>query len=329
MVSEPRSFWQRVKKLLKITGIVLVCLLGVAFIVSFIGGYFFDWTWTGFGPYIPPTSGFQRGVTLYDWLQLAVVPAAIAFGVVGLSRSQQKRDQQLAQLQRDRDQQLEDQRAKSEQEAALKRAETERDIALDNQREAALQAYIDSMSELLLNGHLAERTAEGQLKPVDKQVRDVARVRTITVLVQLDARRVGYVFAFLREAELMSATKDDNAISLKNADLHAVNWSQADLRGADLRQANLSGAYLQRADLRQANLSGADLSGANLSDAIFFRTIYVPRAFGGTIILPNSANLSGADLSGANLSGAKFTDEQLAEVRSLEGATMPDGTKHA
>ncbi|HYT35693.1 MAG TPA: hypothetical protein VEL49_00850 [Ktedonobacteraceae bacterium] len=59
-----RSFWQKVKKPLKIAGIILACLLGVAFIVSFIGGYFSNWTWTGFGPYTPPTSDFQRGVTL-------------------------------------------------------------------------------------------------------------------------------------------------------------------------------------------------------------------------------------------------------------------------
>ena len=85
-------------------------------------------------------------------------------------------------------------------------------------------------------------------------------MRTITVLTQLDARRVGYVFAFLREAELMSVTKDDNAISLKNADLHAVDWSQADLRGADLR--------------------GVNLSGANLSGAIFSSITFVPRVFG-------------------------------------------------
>lgn len=131
MVSKPRSFWQKAKKPLKIAGIVLACLLGVAFIVSFIGGYFFDWTWTGFGPYTPPTSDFQRGVTLYDWFQLAIIPAAIAFGVVWFSRMQQQRDQRLA-----------DQRAESEREAAEKRAQAERDIATDNQREVALQAYI-------------------------------------------------------------------------------------------------------------------------------------------------------------------------------------------
>ncbi len=158
-------------------------------------------------------------------------------------------------------------------------------------------------------------------------------MRTITVLTQLDARRVGYVFAFLREAELMSVTKDVTAISLKNADLHAVDWSQADLRGADLR--------------------GVNLSGANLSGAIFSSITFVPRVFGGTIIIPNRADLRGADLSranlrgadlnnvmlleanlseaildGANLSKATVTPEQLAKAKSLKGATMPDGSIH-
>jgi uncharacterized protein YjbI with pentapeptide repeats len=51
-------------------------------------------------------------------------------------------------------------------------------------------------------------------------------------------------------------------------------------------------------------LSGADLRKTELEDA----------------------NLSGADLSGADLSGAKgVTEEQLAQAKSLKGATMPDG----
>jgi flagellar biosynthesis/type III secretory pathway M-ring protein FliF/YscJ len=142
IVSRLRSWWQNTSKKRKIAQIfVLVVVVGL--IVSFIGGYVFNWTWTGFGPYTPPTSGLQRGKTLYDWLQLAIIPAAIAFGVWLLNRLQQKRDQQLA-----------DQRAQTEREAAEKHADTEREIALDNQREAALQAYIDSMSELLLHKKL-------------------------------------------------------------------------------------------------------------------------------------------------------------------------------
>jgi uncharacterized protein YjbI with pentapeptide repeats len=273
---------------------VLVAVL--ALIVLFIFGYIFNWSWVGVGQYISPPhpqgSDFQREVTLYDWFQLAIIPAALAGGVWWLNHLQQKRDQELV-----------EKRAKAERDAAEQRAKNEQKLATDNQREAALQAYIDKMSELLLNGHLAERGADGQLKPEHKHVRDVARLRTITVLTQLDARRIGYVFAFLREAELMSATKDDNAISLKNADLHAVNWSQADLRGA--------------------NLNGVNLSGANLSGAIFFSKIWVPRAFGGTIPFPTNL----ADLRGADLSGAIVTNEQL-EAASLKDAIMPDGTKH-
>ncbi len=317
--------WQKIKQHPVATGAFAIALVvAIALIIAevWLNGTGFDGYYqvttarTISGPSagtIVRTEVYQPAKSLWDWLQLLIIPVVLAVGIWWLNRLQQQRDQQLA-----------EKRAQIEREAAEQRAKDEQKVATDNQQEAALQAYIDSMSELLLNKNLAERAADGQLKPEHKQVRDVARVRTITVLAQLDARRVGYVFAFLREAELMSATKDDNAISLKNADLHAVNWSQADLRGADLRQANLSGAYLQRADLRQANLSGADLSGANLKDAIFFRTIYVPRAFGGTLVLSNSA-----DLSGANLSGAKVTTEQLDKAKSLEGATMPDGTKHA
>jgi uncharacterized protein YjbI with pentapeptide repeats len=35
-----------------------------------------------------------------------------------------------------------------------------------------------------------------------------------------------------------------------------------------------------------------------------------------------------ANLSGANLVGAKLTGAQLAASKSLEGATMPDGSVH-
>jgi len=39
-------------------------------------------------------------------------------------------------------------------------------------------------------------------------------------------------------------------------------------------------------------------------------------------------DLSGVDLSHAILSGAKVTEEQLSKASSLEGAFMPDGSKH-
>jgi uncharacterized protein YjbI with pentapeptide repeats len=40
------------------------------------------------------------------------------------------------------------------------------------------------------------------------------------------------------------------------------------------------------------------------------------------------AALREANLQGANLFRAEVTDEQLAATWSLQGATMPDGSKH-
>ena len=338
MIARFRSWWKNTSKTLKIVQIIVLLVV----VVLLIGGYFFNWTWTGFGPYTPPTSNFQREKTLYDWLQLAIIPVALAFGVWWLNRLQQQRDQKLA-----------DQRAQTERETAEKQAQAERDIALDNQREAALQDYIDNMSELLLHEKLRE---SGQTD----EVRTIAHVRTLTVLPRLDGKRKGSVVQFLYESGLIQ--KDKKIIDLHGAiltgailtgaflvgaDLRYANLSGADLyeanlRGADLREtileeANLRGADLREANLREANLRGANLDVANLRGAILeeanldvanlrgaiLREAYLSEAYLG------GADLSGADLSGADLGGAKVTDGELAKAKSLEGAIMPDGTKHA
>jgi uncharacterized protein YjbI with pentapeptide repeats len=206
---------------------------------------------------------------------------------------------------------------------------TEQQIALDKQREDLLQAYLDRMSDLLLKEKL--RSSE-----VDAEVRNVARVRTITVMAQLDGRRIGHVFAFLREAGLISTTTPkDSVVDLRRANLGAVNWShaylseaylpeanlykanlsEADLSAADLSEAylldaDLSMAYLHYADLRGAGLTGANLTGADLTGAFL-----------------DGTNFSGANLTGAKLYLTKITPEQLAKAKTLESATMPDGSE--
>jgi uncharacterized protein YjbI with pentapeptide repeats len=67
-----------------------------------------------------------------------------------------------------------------------------------------------------------------------------------------------------------------------------------------------SKAVLCKANFQSANLAGAALRIAAL----------------------RIANLQGANLQDTNLRDAKVTDEQLADVRSLQGVTMPDGQKH-
>jgi len=320
------SFWQKAKKPLEIIIVTIVCLLVIALVVVIVQAYLFHVNVPGLA-----------GKNIWDWLQLLIIPAVLAVGGYLFNFTTSRNDRQAN-----------EQRAQTEREAAEKQAQTERDVALDNQREAALHTYIDCISDLLLEKKLRESGEKDE-------VRMIARVRTITILFQLDARRIGYVFSFLRESGLMSNTAE-SIVTLKEANLSKIDLSyaslvQADLRGANLRGANLRGANLSEANLYQANLyqanlsvanlyqanlsvanlynanlSGAYLSGANLLEAnLLEANLSVANLYNANL---SGAYLSGAYLSGANLSGAKVTEEQLKIALSLQGATLPDGSKH-
>jgi uncharacterized protein YjbI with pentapeptide repeats len=177
-------------------------------------------------------------------------------------------------------------------------------ISLDNQHETVLHAYIDNMSALLLEQDLRDEVER------DK-VRKIARVRTLTVLRRLDGRRKAIVLNFLYESGLIN--KDQKIVDLDGADLSEADLFRAQLSKADLSRANLSKANLIEANLMEATLSSTVLIGANLSSAKLFGT-----------------DLRGVDLSEANLSEAiGISNKELEkEAKSLQGATMLDGTKH-
>src|SRR6266851_3599180 len=321
MASRLRSWRQNRSRLLLVVG-AMVLLVGV--VVLIIAGYIFKWDWTGFNEHRGPNIlQYQPAKTLWDWLQLLgvlAIPVAVVLGVAWFTTKQ----------------------------GQVGDAENK-----DNQREAALQAYIDNMLELLLAKNLRSSTE-------DEEVQKIARVRTLTVLRRLDAERKGSVLQFLQESGLIG--KDKRVINLTGANLIGAN-----LIGANLSGANLSGVYLSRADLSLANLiganlsgvylSGADLSGVYLSGAYLFLANLSKANLSGASLYEvnlslanlNGANLNGADLSGANLRGALVTAEQLtatklsgANLRGalvtaeqltatklLQGATMPDGSKHS
>jgi uncharacterized membrane protein len=238
-----RSWWQQIKQHQKTIGVIAIVL--VAVIALIIAGYWFDWT--GFNGYnkvtivhtisganagtITTTEEYQPGKALWDWLQLLIIPVVLAVAALLFNLANSRTERQVAA-----------QRYKQDQQIAARRYEQDQQLALDKQREDLLQAYLDRMSELLLKEKLRS-------SKVDAEVRNVARVRTITILFQLDARRISYVFAFLREAGLMSTTSNNSIVSLKNANLEKINFSQSDLNEANLGEA----------DLTQANLSGANL----------------------------------------------------------------------
>jgi uncharacterized protein YjbI with pentapeptide repeats len=233
------------------------------------------WERTGFGD-----------KTLWDVLQLLIVPLVLV-GIGLLFEMQQANRQQAMEEQQ---QALEERRAKAERELAEQRAQDE-----------ALQAYLDQMSQLILEKDL--RTSEQE-----SEVRTLARARTLTVLERLDPSRKTAVYQFLVDSDLVQSIDErDPIISLNGADLGGANVSDANLRNADLNGADLSEADLYKADLSGANLRFASLILADL----------------------RWANLSEANLRNANLHDAVgLTDERIAAAVTLQGATMPNGQNY-
>lgn len=328
-------------RFLRITGIILLS----AFAVLWLAMKGYSVQWTGFGK---PVESSLQSKTLWDWMNLLLIPLFLAGSAIFLNRSKRE----------------------TESERTEKQAAWEREIALDRQQENAFQTYIDRMADLLHKEKLSKFSPE--------EVRNVARIRTLTVLRGLDAKRKGAVLLFLkdsglidREAVIDLCEADLRGASLAFSNLYRVNLSDADLSGADLRGVNLSrsylgdanlsgadltGANLKAADLFEANLSGAklnqtrlikanltsadlrgcslneadlqeaDLSKANLNVGDLVGANLKAAKLGGAKLL--GADLRRADLSQADLSGTQITETEWEKAKSLEGTTMPDGTKH-
>lgn len=216
--------------------------LFVLAVALLVGGIGVDLTyhWTGYSRFTSPLTSTQiieRQKTIWDWLELLLIPLVLAAGGLWFSRVERRNEQKIA----------------------VQRAERELMLADENAQEAALQAYLEQMSTLLLDKGL--RTSEEE-----DEVRDVARAWTLTVLRRVQGGRKGVVVRFLYESGLIM--RAPTVISLADANLSGVYLVGANLSGADLHYADLSRANLSRAILDSAILSGANLHYALLEYAI-------------------------------------------------------------
>lgn len=359
MITRLRKGWQFLKRhpsrlvifaiIVAPTVLSILLILGYPFHVDGIG---FDGGVTQITKRTAIPGGTQAQVyspvkTVWDWLELLIVPAVLAAVGSGFTLLQHEREQKRVQ---------------------------------DEQLATKFQAYIDFISKLLLDKNLL------QSKPKDKdRFQKVVRAQTLAVLRGLDADRKGQLLTFLFGAELITRPRDaddkpgncDSIIDLKEANLCEANLEDAvlpetvldyaDLSGARLsmavlsgaclsgtkfRKADLSRAFLQGADLSEADFTEADLSGADLSPADPDKTL--PRVVNLKEAHLCGANLAGANLSGvdltkailtkanlieailkdaildgANLSGATYDDKQLAQAKSHTDLILHDGSKYS
>jgi uncharacterized protein YjbI with pentapeptide repeats/uncharacterized membrane protein len=298
--------------------IIGIGLLLVALAIFVYLGY--GWKWTGF-----------QGKRLFNWLQILVLPFAVAIGIFVLNRAAKWRDDEAQREQREREQAIETERAE----------------------EASLQAYLDYISGLLTDPDRPLRKTR-----LGDNLSVVARAQTLTLLGRLaDGERKRSVLQFLHEAGLIDRTYPIvnleganlegaylegaylqgaylqgaylHLASFEGANLHLANLKrayleEANLKAANLEEANLEEAYLEGANLEEAYLEGANLEGAYLGGA------YLGGAYLGGAYL-GGANLEGANLEGAYLGGAyllgtlNLMQRQIDQAFGDEKTTLPEG----
>jgi uncharacterized protein YjbI with pentapeptide repeats len=259
------------------------------------------------------------GKTVWDWMQLLIVPVAILLITVAFTWQQNKRQEAI-----------EEQRA----------------------QDLALQGYLDQMGTLML-----EDLSDPKVRTI-MQARTLSVLKRLDTSRKAEVVQFLSVASLISSEGDTDPVIEINEANLAHTDLSRSNFRNADLGGAELVGANLGAADLAGADLGYADLTNANLAMANLRDAYLKDTdldgsnlfnASLERANLNYANLSNAnlkaahcegANLESANMEGANISpGTNLRDtnltrvyvrstKQLTDTTALEGATMPNGQKY-
>ena len=255
--------------LLIIGCIIVILLIRLGYTTSF----------TGFSTQvevIKPGQQIQPAKTLWDWMQLLIVPVVLVVAAFILNLTINRNEQRIAQ----------------------KRFELEYKIAASTQQQNLLQTYFDKITELLTNEDLLKKS----------QVRDIASARTTATISRLDEELQANLLRFLYSAGLIKNNADGCIINLMTATLEEANFFSLNLSSSCLKgirfmecifygPTDFSTSNLDDSEFFRCHLDGAQFSGASLQNAYL-----------------TESDLSEADFSQANLQGTKLARVNLANA---------------
>ena len=219
-----------------VVGVTIALIVTLVLVLRSLVPYAYQMDW-GLSEFTAPDDTYYRAKTLWDWLELLIVPFALAgtsllFSVV--------------------------------------RARAEQRLKDDEYREQALVKCFNLVTELIIK----EYSTESEHNDV---VSATVRAYVLATLRILDSARKGRLVLFLHAARFLGSYESDPVITLQDGDLDHSDLSKANLRGicleganlsrANLKYADLHGAHLEHAVLVGAKLVGADLTGASLAGA--------------------------------------------------------------
>lgn len=217
-------------------------IVSIIVISPIMADYIWNFEWSGVTEFSPETTTgheYFRYKTYWDYLELLIVPLALAVAAWYFSSSEHKE---------------------------------ERFLETDRFQETALQNYLESMTELLQKKEFYEAND-------NTVFRSIARARTLTTLRSIDGDRKGILINFIYEAMLIYRDNpvinlegaDLSGASLFAADLVGSNLRGTDLSGAILSLCELNGADLTGALLKEAILIEADLTNSTLDLVNFYK----------------------------------------------------------
>jgi len=233
------------------------------------------WRWIGFSD-----------KTLWDWLQLLIIPVALGLAALWF---------------------------------ADKNSKTEQALAEDASQEAALLRYYDDISKLLIDYDLRNSDA-------GDEVRTIARIRTLSVLRRLNGVRKGYVIVFLYESGLITASEPILSLKnayLRGMVLNFADLRGIDLHEVDLRNSDLTGTDFEGADLSIVEFGGANIQSVNFRRTNLTWTSLVDTLLVGSLL--ENANLTYANLSNADLRLCHLENTIIDNIVFNEATIWPEG----
>lgn len=233
------------KTLTLLFGIFGISVVSIAGLVSL--GYYYRWEWVGVSNYTTPTISegeeYQRAKTLWDWLELLIVPVALSGGAWILSENQKV---------------------------------IEENQVNERRRQLEYESYLSRMSQVL-NKYSYPKEIENST--FDKAT---MRAWTLNTLRSLEPGKKGNIIQYLYDTNLISTDYqiiDLRSADLSNVDLErrflpGINLSRSILTGANLKGVVLGGEFSIEVDdpsdpLNKIRLNGSDLSSADLTGADF------------------------------------------------------------
>lgn len=242
--------------------------------------------WTGFGE-VEIKNSVVPSKTLWDWLELILIPFFIALTGWLISWNNQKRSLEKETIQ--------------------------------NQQNL-LKEYLNSIKELLLEKKLRDSEKKSE-------VRSVARALTLNFFRNSDSERKGIVLQFLFESDLITINPIINLLGVKlnRTNLDRIRLKNVQIKGSSFRGSSFQNSNLIQCDFRTTNFSACNLSNSNLDGTNFTYCDMVGVIIRNVDL--RKTILEGVDFSKADLTNSILSQNQYNSLKSTTKSKIKNKPK--